>query len=145
MVDTTAIEAMIAVKLAEALQADTSHIVSQPGQEERRAILYNGYRFIISRGHAYRDHATGPATNPRFSGPDMALEQAIMDDCIRRIQAGPLPKVAGIASPGTAVKVHGTPIRYNVVRIKSATVPNDFDYMISDYMVWQNDPGALTY
>jgi hypothetical protein len=140
---TEAIEAMIRTKLSEIRMVDMSTVVSRPGEEERRTITYRGYSFTISRGHAYRDHATGPATNPRYSGPDKAVERAIMDDAIRRIEAGAIPKVVGIASPGMGVLVHGTPIRYNLVRIKSKTDPEKFDYMISDYMVWQGDPGVL--
>lgn len=137
------IKKVIALKLSEARMVDMSAIVSKPNMEERREITYRGYLFQINRGHAYRDHATGPATNPRFSGPDKAVEQSIMDDAIARIEAGPLPGVVGIASPGTGVLVHGTPIRYNVVRINNARAPGTYIYMVSDYMVWQGDPAAL--
>jgi hypothetical protein len=137
------IQKVIAVKLSEALMADKSVDVAKAGAEERREILYKGYLFQISRGHAYRDHATGPATNPRYAGPDKAVETAVMDNAILRIEANNIPKVAGIASPGTGVLVHGVPIRYNLVKIKNPKDPNTFMYMISDYMVWQGDPGAL--
>lgn len=137
------LEEVIAMKLSEALMADKSVKVSKGDAEERRQVVYEGYTFQISRGHAYRDHATGPATNPRFSGPDKSVEKAIMDDAIVRIKANNIPKVTGIASPGTGVLVHGVPIRYNLVRIKNGKGGSDFMYMISDYMVWQGDPGAL--
>ncbi|QDV42183.1 hypothetical protein Enr13x_20260 [Stieleria neptunia] len=135
------LEEVIALKLSETLLADKSVKVSKGGAEERRQVDYRGYTFQVSRGHAYRDHATGPATNPRFSGPDKSVEKAIMDDAIRRIEANAIPKVTGIASPGTGVLVHGVPIRYNLVRIKKGAA--GFMYMISDYMVWQGDPDAL--
>jgi hypothetical protein len=137
------LERMITTKLSEAMMADKSSVVSKEGQEERREIVYRDYTFQISRGHAYRDHATGPATNPRYSGPDKAVEQSIMDDAIKRIEANNIPPVTGIASPGTGVLVHGVPIRYNLVKIKNPKKADSFSYMISDYMVWQGDPGAL--
>lgn len=137
------LERMIATKLSEAMMADKSAIVSKPGQEERREQVYKGYTFQISRGHAYRDHATGPATNPRYSGPDKSVEQALMDDAIKRIEANNIPKVAGIASPGTGALVHGVPIRYNLVKITNPKATGGSAYMISDYMVWQGDPTAI--
>jgi hypothetical protein len=138
------LQKMIQMKLSESLMADKSTDITGSGSEERREILYEGYLFQISRGHAYRDHATGPATNPRYGGPDKSVEKAIMDDAIARIKADNIPKVAGIASPGTGVLVHGVPIRYNLVKIKNKKDPSTFVYMISDYMVWQGDPSAIS-
>ena len=139
------LDQVIADKLAETLMVDTSHVVSPPGAEERRMVNHGGQWFQINRGHAFRDHATGPATNPRFSGPDKATEVAIMNDIIARIGGAGLPAIVGIATAGTGVWVHGTPIRYNVIQLapRPGTGGQPL-YMISDYMVWQGDPNALT-
>jgi hypothetical protein len=136
-----ALKQCISDKLSETLMADKSVDITNGSGEEKREIVYEGYTFRINRGHAYKDHRTGPATNPRFSGPDKAVEKAIMDDAIKRIEANQVPKVAGIGQPGTGVLVHGTPIRYNLIKIKGNTGGDV--YMISDYMVWQGDPAAL--
>ncbi|WP_306397481.1 hypothetical protein [Telluria beijingensis] len=138
------LDAVIATKLAEILMVDTSVDITGAGAEERREYTYQTYQFKFNRGHAYRDHNTGPATNPRYAGPDKAIERAIMDDAIVRIVANAIPPVAAISLPGTGVRVHGTPIRYNLVRVVSNTSANGFAYIVSDYMVWQGNPGVLT-
>jgi hypothetical protein len=99
----------------------------------------DGRAFTINRGHAYLDHATGPKTNPRFSGPPEPVEFAIMDDVNRRLAAGGLPPVTRIALPGTAVLFRHVPIRYNAVTLRDSSV------VISDYMVWQGQISDLTF
>jgi hypothetical protein len=105
----------------------------KPGghSEEQFVKVYEGITFTISRGHAYKDHATGPATNARFGGSPEIVETAIMKDAYWRFKAGLLKGPGKIAAMGTGIIFRHIPIRYN------AMVRGDTSIAISDYMVWQ--------
>lgn len=138
---------VLKMKVSEMTASDKSADITKGGGEERRRVKYKGTWFEIGRGHAFRDHATGPSTNPRFAGPDKSIEFAIMDAILDRTSGGTkLPKVQKVANPGTGVKVHGTPIRYCAIGLNGKPdTENKAYFMISDYMVWQGDPSALDY
>lgn len=100
-------------------------------------------KFIINRGHAYKDHATGPATNARFGGPPDSVEAALIKDTLWRFREGHLSKPGKIAHFGTGIIFRHIPIRYNAI----VTKENPATIVISDYMVWQgtvNVPKTFT-
>lgn len=120
------------------LAANTSNLsfeVKDPARDELQfSTMYKGVMFLVSRGHAYRDHATGPATNPRFGGPAEAVESAIIEDAFKRWKAGKLKGNFRIAAGGPGLIFRHIPIRYNATEV-------DGVINISDYMVWQGTVG----
>lgn len=114
-----------------------SNVVDPNRAEPQYDRVVNGVTFRINRGHAFRDHATGVTTNPRFSGSVEVIEDAIIQDVLRRLNNGGLPPVRGIAQPGTGLLFRHIPIRYNAVQAGGRI-------MISDYMVWQGNLNDLT-
>ena len=100
------------------------------GTNQTSAAEISGQRFQFNRGHGYREHRTGPSTNPARAGTPEAVETAIARDVLRRMQSG--ETLAGrpppIANPGPTVVVNGVTIRYNVIRLPDGRI------RISDYM-----------
>lgn len=103
--------------------------------EKQYSTIYKGVMFLVSRDHAYRDHATGPTTNPRFGGPPEVVEAAIIEDAFKRWKAGKLNARFKIAAGGPGIIFRHIPIRYNAVMLDDGYIA------ISDYMVWQGTVG----
>jgi hypothetical protein len=98
--------------------------------EPQYTTMYKGVMFLVGRGHAYRDHETGPSTNPRFGGPAEIVESAIIEDAFKRRKKGMLKATVKIAAGGPGIIFRHIPIRYNALEV-------DGTIHISDYMVWQ--------
>jgi len=119
----------------EANNPNLSFEVKDPTRDELQyTTMYKGVMFLVSRGHAYRDHATGPTTNPRFGGPPEAVEAAIIEDAFKRWKKGQLKVNFKIAAGGPGIIFRHIPIRYNATEV-------DGTINISDYMVWQGTVG----
>lgn len=109
--------------------------VKDPARDELQySTMYKGVMFLVSRGHAYRDHETGPSTNARFGGPAEIVEAAIIEDAFRRWKTGMLKGTFKIAAGGPGIIFRHIPIRYNAIEV-------DGTINISDYMVWQGTVG----
>ncbi len=117
-------------------QPNSSFSVVDPNRGEKQyETQYKGVLFVVNRDHAYRDHATGPSTNPKFSGIAEGVESAIIEDAFDRWRQGKLTGMTRIAAGGPGIIFRHIPIRYN------ATVTDDGKIVISDYMVWQGTVG----
>ena len=101
--------------------------------------MYKGVIFVINRDHAFRDHATGPTTNPRFGGPPESVEAAIIEDAFLRWKNGLLKETVKIAAGGPGIIFRHIPIRYNAIMTDEGSI------VISDYMVWQGTVGDGTW
>ena len=106
-------------------------VVDKNRSEVQYTKVYEGVTFTINRGHAYKDHATGPTTNARFGGPPDSVENAIMKDALRLYKANMLSKPGKISAMGTGIIFRHIPIRYNAISTGKDKI------IISDYMVWQ--------
>lgn len=109
----------------------TFNMVDASRTEKQYITLYRGIVFVINRDHAYRDHATGPITNPRFGGPAEIIETIIIQDAFRRWKEGKLKNNYKIAAGGPGVIFREIPVRYNALMTDEGRI------VISDYMVWQ--------
>ena len=86
------------------ISPNQSFQVKDPSREELQySTMYKGVMFLVSRGHAYRGHATGPSTNPRFGGPPEAVETAIIEDAFKRWKSGMLKGSVKIAAGGPGI------------------------------------------
>ncbi|MGH2708813.1 MAG: hypothetical protein ACRDJF_05385 [Actinomycetota bacterium] len=105
--------------------------VSGTGTNQVSSATVDGRPFQFNRGHGYRQHRTGPATNPARAGAAEGVETAIARDVLVRMGRGETftgqpPRIADPAGP--TVVVNGVTIRYNVIRLPDGTI------RISDYM-----------
>ena len=106
-------------------------VIDKNRSEVQYTKVYENVTFTINRGHAYRDHATGPTTNARFGGPPDSVENAIIKDAYLLYKADKLTKPGKIAAMGTGIIFRHIPIRYNAISTGKDKI------IISDYMVWQ--------
>ena len=122
-------------RLAENPQDNSMWVVDKSRAEKQYSKVYKGVLFVINRDHAYRDHATGPTTNPRFAGPADVIENAIITDAFERWIAGKLNEQFKIAAGGPGIVFRHIPIRYNAIMTEEGKI------VISDYMIWQGTVG----
>lgn len=122
-------------KLGENQSSLNFSVKDESRSEKQYSTMYKGIMFLVSRDHAYRDHATGPTTNPRFGGPPESVETAIIEDAFKRWKAGKLGQMFRIAAGGPGIIFRGIPIRYNAMMLDDGVIA------ISDYMVWQGTVG----
>ena len=123
-------------KLAENQSSLSFNVKDESRSEKQYSTIYKGIMFLVSRDHAYRDHATGPTTNPRFGGPAEVVETAIIEDAFKRWKSGKLKGSFKIAAGGPGIIFRQIPIRYNAVMLDDGVIA------ISDYMVWQGTVGG---
>lgn len=122
-------------RLAENKSGLNFFVKDESRSELQYTTMYQDIMFIVSRDHAYRDHATGPTTNPRFGGPPEIVEAAIIEDAFKRWKQWKLKGAFKIAAGGTGIIFRQIPIRYNAIMLEDGYIA------ISDYMVWQGTVG----
>ena len=107
-----------------------SFTTSGTGNNLISEITLGGRHFRINRGHGYRQHRAGPQTHPARAGTADEVETAIVNDVLRRLNAGENLHVRPprISNLGPTVTVNRVTIRYNAIELPDETIS------ISDYI-----------